>query len=140
MGGLAKLGALAGGVQRRRKNGEGGAIEHHPDCGEPAPLRTGVLSLRNYARRLVKEIDKRIDEGISEKEIEQVTKAVRRSLHNYFPEVLPRSAANSFLRNKNCRKEDNKDADMHYPEQIFRRHAAAEKCANVNPEAENQAD
>ena len=76
-------------------------------------MRTGVWPLRNYARGHVKEIDKRTDEGVSEKEIEQVSKAVRRSLHNDFPEILPRSAANSFLRNKHCGKKDDKDAEVH---------------------------
>ena len=122
-------------MECRRKDDEGGAIEHHPVAGEAAPLKSGVLTLRMCAGRCLKDEDKEVDEGVGEKKIEQVAKSVWRSLCHCFPKILSVRAADAFLGNKNSRKEYDEDPDVQKREEVIGCNATAEKSPDVNPDA-----
>src|ERR1700687_2552363 len=106
-----RSGALAGRVEGRREDDEGGAIDHHPVSGEAPPDDRGSLASLFSGGCLGhenREIYKRVDE----KEIEQVAKPVGRSLGHYLPKILPVGTANTLLGHKNSRKKYDKDADV----------------------------
>ena len=133
-------GALAGGAECGGEDDEGGAIEHHPMTREAAPLKCGVLTFGSRARRLLKDEGKEVDEGVGEKEIEEVAKSVGRSFGDRFPEIFSVRAADALLGNENGWEKDNENTCMKKKEEILGRHATAEDGTDVNPDTKQEPD
>ena len=101
--------------------------------------RGGWANLLPHRCRLKPE-NREIDQRVCEKEIEEITKPVGRTLGHGLPEVPATGRADAFLRHEHGRDKNDEDTDVQTKKEIVGRDLAAQERADVHPNAEDKSD